>query len=99
MNTTTTGDLARTRLRRTVYAVMICAAVGMMLGRILAVDAVEFAGHPEGPNSAGHASGRKAKLQQQGVTGAKFDAAMAKEEERLREAFQTYPPVPQCKRP
>ncbi len=83
----TTRDIARVKLRRSVYAVMICAVIGMTLGRILAVDAVDLRAIERDRIQRG--MGRKrAELQRREITGKRFDDAMQKEEERLREAFQ-----------
>ncbi len=86
-----TDDSARAALRRSAYAVMICAAVGMMLGRILAVDAVDQRAIEEFRIRQG-VDRRRAELRQRleagEITAERFADVMAKEEERIREAFQ-----------
>ncbi|MDZ7619891.1 MAG: hypothetical protein U1E05_23065, partial [Patescibacteria group bacterium] len=80
-------DSARASLRRSVYAVMICATVGMVIGRILAVDAIDSRAIQEDRIRQG--MGRKrAALKQQELTPKQVEKALEKEEQRLREAFQ-----------
>ncbi len=88
---TATEDSARVNLRRSVYAVMICAAVGMLLGRILAVDAVDLRAVEESRIQQ-RLGQRRAELRERlesgEITAERFREVMQDEEERFREAFQ-----------
>lgn len=88
---TATQDQARTKLRRSAYVVMICVAVGMMLGRILAVDAVDQRAIEQVRVRQG-LDRKRAELRQRQeageLTGERVRAAMEKEEERLRQRIQ-----------
>ncbi len=88
---TATEEATRANLRRSVYAVMICAAVGVMLGRILAVDAVDLRAI-EDFRIQQRLSQRRAELlprKEAGeITAERFQSVMRDEEQRFREAFQ-----------
>jgi len=75
------------RLRWSVYALLITLGVGAMLGRILAVDAVDRAAVEDDRLARALGENRKA-LVARGLEGEALADAMAKEESRLREAIQ-----------
>lgn len=84
-------ELARAKLRRTVYTVMICTAMGLLLGRILAVDAVDLRAIEDSRIRQG-LDRKRAELRRRKeageITERQFRAGMEKEEERLRDAIQ-----------
>ncbi|MBN2216758.1 MAG: DUF2029 domain-containing protein [Pirellulales bacterium] len=80
-------DLSRASLRRGVYALLIAISAGAMIGRILAVDAVNLRGVQESRISRRLAEHR-AKLAAKGLDGASLEGAMADEETRLRQAIR-----------
>ena len=80
---TALSDDPQARLRRSVYLLLILLGAGAMLGRILAVDAVDkFALEEYRINN--ELRKKKQKLQQRGLTAERLDEALGREEVRLR---------------
>ncbi|MBN2023900.1 MAG: hypothetical protein JW809_14045 [Pirellulales bacterium] len=75
------------RLRRGVYAIFIALSVGAMLGRILAVDAVDRTA-VENDRIAKALGEKRAQFTQRGLAGDALAEALAKEETRLRERIR-----------
>jgi hypothetical protein len=87
---TTTTDDPQARLRRSVYVLLISVGTGAMLGRVLAVDAVDRRGLQE--HLLGEIPGELARKEQdlrsQGVEGERLKKALAVAEDRLRRRAQ-----------
>ncbi|MFW6124968.1 MAG: hypothetical protein ACOC46_02365, partial [Pirellulales bacterium] len=79
------NDQSRIRLRRSVYVMMVCAATGVMLGRILAVDAVDRRAIQEARIDRLLAEKRQA-FERAGLAETEQARRMAAEEQRIREA-------------
>jgi len=88
----TTHDDPGGRLRRNVYALLIAIGTGAMLGRILAVDAVDQTAIEDYRFNRELAVKVK-KLQDMGLEGARYDRALEREKQRLREL------LPRLRRP
>jgi len=88
---TTENHQARRRLRKNVYLLLICVGSGAVLGRILALDAVDLTAIQEYRILKALEEKEKS-LQQREITGRRFEIAMAKEENRLRKAIRLQRP-------
>ncbi|HLA83582.1 MAG TPA: hypothetical protein VJL29_02225 [Thermoguttaceae bacterium] len=85
--TDSTDAGSRDVLRRGVYVILIAVSAGMMLGRILAVDAVDRRGVQEAKIQQRLAEYRKTLLAK-GLQGDSLDKALAAETTRLRSAIR-----------
>ena len=80
---TTASDDPQARLRRSVYLLLIMLGTGAMLGRILAVDAVDQAAIEDYRFNRVLAD-KKHKLRSMGLEGERYEKALERERERLR---------------
>ena len=79
----TANDDARVRLRRNVYLLLIVLGTGAVLGRILAVDAVDKSALQE-YRINNELQKKKNIFQERGLKGASLDEALSREEGRFR---------------
>jgi len=84
------GDDSAFRLRQNMYWLLICLSVGMMLGRVLAVDAVDRTGLSKDRLNriAGELDRRKEQLQHAGLGGDALTSELARIEAQLRRDAQ-----------
>jgi len=85
--TGSSDDCLRASLRRGVYAILIATSAGVMIGRILAVDAPDRRGVQE-YRIKSELDKRRAKLQAKGLRGDALVEAMAVEHDRLRKTLR-----------
>jgi hypothetical protein len=83
---TTASDDPRAALRRGVYALLICVGAGAMLGRILAVDAVDRTA-TEDFSVEKRLNEKRQALKKAGVPERQWDAILAQERTRLHAAL------------
>jgi len=71
-----------TALRRSIYGILICIGLGAMIGRILAVDSVDFRRLADAKFKQQLAD-KRVELQRQGLTGVEIGYALQREETEL----------------
>jgi hypothetical protein len=78
-------------LRRSIYAILICIGLGAMIGRILAIDSVDYRRLADTKFKKELADKREA-LRRQGLTGLEIDYAVQREETVLAVSSGTWRP-------
>src|SRR3972149_3287233 len=83
------------RLRQSIYWLLICISVGIMLGRVLAVDAVDRTGLEKDRLNriSGELERKRIELDQQGLKGEALKDELSAIEIRLRRAAQRRSPL------
>jgi len=84
---TAANDDPKAALRRSVYWLLILLGTAVMLGRILAVDAIDRAAVQKYRIKKG-LNRKEESLRQRGLEGERLEKALQVEETRLREAIQ-----------
>jgi len=69
-------------LRRSIYGILICIGLGAMIGRILAVDSVDYRRLAD-TKFKKELDDKRTELQHQGLTGLEIDYALRREETEL----------------
>ena len=84
------SDNSMLKLRQATYWLLICLSVGMMLGRVLAVDAVDRTALAKDrlKHIAGELDRRKEQLRQQGLEGEALEKELVRIETQLRREAQ-----------